>query len=485
MSLAQEAFSGILWTAAERVGIQFIQFAVIILLARVLTPADFGLVAMLMIVVTVSEVVVNGGYTAALIREPEITEEDKATTFWLNVVGAAVMYGLIWLAAPLIAAFFDQPQLVGLTRFMALSLVFVAVTLVQQAELTHRMDFKRLSLVTVAAAAVAGAIAITAALLGAGVWALAVNYVMLAAWTSIFLLAVEPWYPKQWLRRRSVRKVFGFGSRLAVSGLLNHAFQNVYNVVIGKFFSAATLGFYTQANNFQRIASKGVVGMLQKVTYPLLARSNNDPARLRGGYRKIIQVSSYVIFPGMVGLALTAEPLILTLLGDRWRATTPFLQILCISGALYHLHSINLSILKVVGRTDLFLRLEVIKQVNVAIAILIGLQFGIWGLLAGQVVSSYVALLINMYYTRTFIDYSIPQQLRDIGSVLWLSVPMALAVLLVGWVAPGPPAVRLLLMVVTGVAVYILTGMMARAAPLRIVITLLTTRFPSLSRGSA
>lgn len=482
-SLAQEALSGILWTAAEKVGIQFIQFAVLIVLGRVLAPEHFGLVAMLMIVFAVSGVVVEGGYTAALIREPEITEEDKATTFWLNIGGALVMYIAIWFAAPSIARFFEEPELVWLTRVMGLSLVFTAPTLVQQAELIHGLDFRRLGMVGLAAASVAGAIAVTAALMGAGVWALAANYVLVAAFTSLFLFLAKPWRPKQGLSRRSVRKVFGFGSKLAASGLLNQGFTNVYKVVIGKFFAAATLGFYTQAQNFQRVASNGLTGMLQKVTYPLLARANDDPARLKRGYRTIIQVSSYVIFPAMLGLALTAEPLLVTLLGPRWLPAVPFLQILCVSGALYHLHAINLNILKVVGRTDLFLRLEVIKKVNITIAIVIGLQFGIWGLLVGQVIASYVALFINMYYTRTFIDYSMPEQLRDIGSVLWLSAPMVAVVAGLGTLSPPAP-VRLALMVLAGMVTYVVTGALTRAAPLRIVLQLLTNRFPKLARFS-
>ena len=184
------------------------------------------------------------------------------------------------------------------------------------------------------------------------------------------------------------------------------------------------------------------MGTLQKVTYPLLAKANDDPARLKRGYRKIIQVSSYVIFPAMVGMALAAEPLVLTLVGEQWLQTVPFLQILCVSGALYHLHSINLNVLKVVGRSDLFLKLEVIKKVNITIAIVIGIQFGIWGLLIGQVVSSYVALFINMYYTRGFIDYSIPEQLRDILRVLSLSIPMAACVWLAGVFGPRGGSIK-------------------------------------------
>lgn len=482
MSLTQQAFSGVLWTAGERFGVQLIQFVVVVVLARLLTPEDFGLVAMLMVIFAISSVLVNGGFTAALIREPEITEEDKCTAFWLNLGAAIVLYVVIWVAAPTVAAFFGQPELVDLTRFMGLHLFFLSLTLVQQAELSHGLLFKRLGLVSLAAATGSGVVAVGLALAGTGVWALAANFVLLSAFTSLLLWIVNPWLPRRWVSSGSFRKLFGFGWKLAASGLLDQTYQNIYKVVIGKFFAAATLGFYTQAQSFQRMPSQSLVGMLQKVTYPLLARVNDDPVRLKRGYRKIIQASSYIIFPAMVGMALTAEPLVLTLVGARWLETVPFLQILCVSGALYHLHSININILKVVGRSDLILRLEVIKKANITVAIIVGIQFGIWGLLIGQVVSSYIALFINMYYTRSLIDFSTRSQLADIFSVLWQSVPMALVVVAVLSMVSGPPALRLASAVAAGLVSYLATGILTRPRTLADITAMAAGRFPALAR---
>ena len=486
MSFADKAFSGVLWAAAERFGVQLIQFGVLVVLARLLTPEDFGLVGMLAVVFAVSSVLVNGGFTEALIREREISEEDKATAFWLNLGAAVVLYGLIWISAPAVAGFFERPELVGLTRFMAVNLLFLALTLVQQAELTHGLAFRKLGLVSVSAAALTGVVAVSLAYAGFGVWALAVNYVLMAMWTSAILWLVHPWRPKFWVRRESLSRLFGFGWKLTASGLLDQIYENIYRVVIGKFFSAATLGFYTQAQTFQRAASQSIVGIFQKVTYPLLARSSDDPARLKRGYRKVIQVSCYVIFPAVVGMGLTARPLVLTMLGEKWLEAVPFLQVLCVSGALYHLHSINLNILKVVGRSDLFLRLEMIKKINTTVAIVVGLQFGIWGLLIGQVISSYVALFINMYFTRSFIDYGIREQLKDIGSVLGQSVPLAVWVLLI--VAPffsEPPGFILAAAVVGGIGTYLVTGLATRCTALQDVFRLFKARFPRLRPFSA
>lgn len=482
MSLAQRAASGVLWTAAERVGVQALQFVVLVVLARLLSPADFGLVAMLMVVFGVSSALVNGGFAAALIREPEITEEDKSTAFWMNVATSLVLYVCIWFAAPAIAAFFEQPELTGLTRFMALNLVFLALTLVQQAELSHGFAFRKLGLLSIAASVVTGAASITLALLGFGAWALAAKYVLFTATNTVLLYWAHPWLPRRFFDRGSFEKLFGFGWKLAASGVLNEAFLHVYKVVIGKFFAAATLGFYTQAQNFQNVASRSFSEVLQKVTYPILSRARDEPRRLKHGYRKMIRTSSFVVFPVMIGIAVTARPLVLAVLGERWLAMVPFLQLLCVSGALHHLHTINLTILKVVGRTDLFLKIEVIKKLNIAVAILVGLQFGLWGLLVGQVVAAYVALFVNMLFTRRFIDYSIPEQLRDIASVLWLSVPMAAAAVAVDLLLPAAPVLELAAMATVGALVYLLTSVLAEADPLRTIVDLLEPRFGWLRR---
>lgn len=482
MSLAQKAFSGVIWTAAERIGLQLIQFAVVVVLARLLSPADFGVVALLMVVFAVSGVLVNGGFTAALIRESNLTEADKSTAFWLNVFAALALYVIIWIGAPAIASFFGTPQLSGLTRFMALSLIFQALSLVQQADLTHRLAFKQLGLRSIAASLVTGVIAIIAAVLGAGAWALAIQFVLVAAFNALFLWLINPWHPKYLVNRNSFNKLFGFGWKLALSGLINEVYLNIYRMVIGKMFSPVILGYYTQAQSFQSLASKSLVEMLQKVTYPVLAKVNTDPTRLKRGYKTMIRISSYVVFPAMIGMALVSEPLIVTLVGEKWRDSIPFLKLLCISGALYHLHSINLNVLKVLGRSDLFLRLEIIKKVNTTIAVIVGLQFGIWGLLTAQVVSSYVALFINMYYTRRFIDYSITEQLRDVGEILIYSLPMAIVVWLAGMLTPGMITGRLVIMIVSGIVSYLLIGILTGAEPIRIAGNVLSGHIPALQR---
>jgi O-antigen/teichoic acid export membrane protein len=482
MSLGQRALGGFFWTAIEKFGGQGIQFLVLIVLARMLTPEEFGLVAMVMVFFSLSQNLISSGFAQALIREKKISEEDKSTTFYLNLILAIIMFAILWVTSPFIAAFFEQAKLIELIRFMSLTLFFFSVTIVQRAMFTQALKFKSMMYIEIASSVLTGIVAVVLAFMGYGVWALAVKFVAISFFNSIFFYVANPWYPKSFINTDSLKKLFSFGSNLMLSGLINTAFTNLYKIVIAKFFSAATLGFYAQAMNFRDMFSKHLINTLQKVTYPILSRTNDDQERLKQGYRKIIQVTSFFIFPALLGLGLVAEPLIRLTVGERWLQTVPMLQLLCLSGMLYHLHSINLNILKVVGRTDLFLKLEVIKKVKTVIVVAITLQFGIWGLLIGQVLNSYVSLFINMYYTTTFLDYSIKDQFKDLFPILLQSVPMVLVVFGINLAIDSYPLLELLLMVGAGFVVYAATNYFTNSIPFQHVIHILQPRVPFLQR---
>lgn len=482
MSLAQKALSGFIWTAITKFGSQGIQFLVLIVLARLLVPADFGLVAILMGFFAVSKTLIDSGFAQAIIREKEISEEDKSTTFFLNLFVALGIYFILWFSAPAIATFFNQTLLVDLLRFMALLLIFQSITIVQQATFTQELKFKSIMYIEMSAVFITGILAIILAYLGYGVWALALKFVANSFFNALFFYVANPWYPKTFIHKSSFDKLFGFGSKLMVSGLLNSAFTQLYTFVIAKFFSMATLGFYAKAMNFRDIFSRHLINTLQKVTYPILSKTNDNPDRLKSGYLKIIQITSFLIFPALLGLALVAEPLIKTTIGDSWMTSVPMLQLLCLSGMLYHLHSINLNILKVVGRSDLFLRLEIIKKIMTVIAVAVSLPFGIWGLLIGQVVNSYLGLFVNMYYTTTFLNYSIYDQFKDIIPILLLSVPMMVVVFGLQLLLNVPAPIELIIMTLAGVIVYVLTNLIIKPEPLSHVIALLKPRIPLLNK---
>src|SRR5690625_896987 len=424
-SLKSQASKGVIWTAAERFGQQLIQAVIFVILARLLTPEDFGLIAMIMIFFAVSQSFIDSGMGQALIRLKEITDEDRSTVFWFNLLISLLFYGLLYISAPAIARFYEQPDLVELTRVMGLAVSFFGIAIVQRSEMTQQLEFKKQAFAQIPAVMIAGITSVSLAYLGHGVWALAFQYLLLALVSSIILWIQQPAKIHFSFYKESFKNLFGFGYKLFISGMINTVYSHIYKLVIGKYFAAATLGYYTQAVNVKRLASNNFIAVIQKVTYPLLSKTADDPKRMKRGCRQVIQSSTFLIFPGMLLLFIFAEPLMIYVLGEQWQPAAPFLQIIFMHGILYHLHAINLNILKVMGRSDLFLKLEIIKKTNITIAIIIGLQFGIWGLLIGQVISSYVSLFINTYYTARFIDYSITEQVMDVVKVMLLSVPMA------------------------------------------------------------
>jgi len=481
-SLGQRTLSGFLWTFASETGTRAISFIIGIVLARLLAPEHFGLIAMLYIFFEISNSFVNSGFSQALIRKDTITEEDKSTTFIINVSIAVFFYLLLWHGAPNIARFFDQPQLVSLTRFMGLTVLIQAFVIVQRATFTQQLRFREIGIITLVANLLAGITGITLAYLGFEVWALANKYVLLILFKTCIFWILQPWFPKKWFSRDSFKYLFGFGSKLLAAGLLDTFFKNIYKVIIGRVFSATMLGFYTHAQTYVQTASKGSINTIQKVTYPILSKTKNDPLRLKNAYRKIIKTTSFIIFPLVTGLALIAEPMVLTLVGNQWLPAVPFLQILCISGAIYHLHSINLNILKVVGRSDLFLKIEIIKKINITVAIVVGLQFGIWGLMIAQVISSYVALFVNLYYTKQFISYPYHEQFKDLFPVVLHMLPMVLVVYGIAAIPAINVSVKLLLAIGMGAATYLLTSIMVKSEVLRDIKSLLGERFQLLNK---
>ncbi len=478
MSLKTQASKGFIWVAIERFGQQILQSVIFVILARLLSPEDFGLVAMLMIFFEVGQTFVDSGMGQSLIRKEEITDQDRSTVFWFNLLVSFIFYGLIYMGAPYIADFYSRPELIDLTRVMGLSIIFFGIAIIQRSEMTQQLQFKKQAYAQIPAMVIAGTLSIIMAYNGYGVWALATQYLLVAFCSSLILWMLQPSVIEFKFNKNSFNELFGFGYKLLISGIISTIYQHVYKLVIGKYFLASTLGYYTQAKKMQDLASKNLVGIIQKITYPLLAKAGKEPERLKRGYRQVIQLSSFLIFPGILLLIILAEPIVVFVLGPQWAPSIPFLQIVCVSGILYHLHSINLNILKVLGRSDLFLKLEIIKKVNTTIAILIGLQFGIYGLLIGQVISSYIALIINTYYTAKFLDYTIAEQAKDVLKVLLLSFPMVLTIGSLSYFFPAKSVVFLILYLGLAGAIYTVGNLIIKPEIVRILVSLFGNKIP-------
>lgn len=401
-----------LWSAVERFSTQGIQFLFGILLARLLTPNDYGMIAMLTIFIAVSQTFIDSGFGNALIRKLDRTEADKATVFFFNIFMAMACYGIIFLSAPLIAQFYSMPELTDILRILAINLIIQAFGSIQHLNLTIDLNFKALAKVTFIGAIVGGTAGLICAYNGLGVWSLVVQQMATTSCRVILFWVLVHWRPKTFFNKSSFKNMFGFGSKLLASGLLNTLYDNIYDLIIGKAFAAATLGNYSRASHFANFPSSNVTGIFQRVTYPVLSKIQDDPDKLRKGYLKFLNMATLVIFPLMIGLAALAKPFILLVLTDKWFDVILILQIICIAQMWYPVHAINLNILQVMGRSDLFLKLEIIKKIEGITVLCITLPFGIIAMCFGQWFNAIFGLVVNTYYSGKLLNAGLLPQIK-------------------------------------------------------------------------
>lgn len=482
LSLSQKALRGVVWALVERYGGRTVQFFTALFLYRLLVPQDYGLIALIAVFFALANVLVDSGFSQALIREKEITIEDRCTTFYVNLIIAICIYTTLWFTAPLISNFYDHSELTNLTRFMGVSVILYSLSIIQRVYFIHKLNFRTQAYINVIGTLISSLVAVVLAYNGFGVWALASQYIALSITTTFLFWVVHPWFPKQFIARNSFNKLFRFGSKLMLSGVINISFMHAYKIIIGKVYAIIFLGYYDQANNLKNIVSENFVSAIVKVFYPTLSKVKEDKDRLKKAYVKILKATSYIVFPCLAGLGLVAEPFILTIAGPKWVGAISLLQILVFSGAIFHLHVINIDLLKIMSRTDLILRLEIYKKIGVVIAIFVGLRFGFHGLVIAQVVSSYISLIINMIYTSELINYSKIEQFKDISVSFSLSVPMILIVYLSGWINLELMSFKLLVMMFIGICIYGLTSFILKPEPFKDLINIFTPRLPFLSK---
>jgi len=406
-------------------------------MARVLTPEDYGLVGMLTIFIAISQALIDSGFSQALIRKQDRSEIDNSTVFYFNIAVGCILYLILFFSAPLIARFYNEPVLVPLTRVISLSVVINSFVVVQRALLTVKIDFKTQAKASLTASIVSGVVGIIMVYTGWGVWSI-VWYQISNLLINVALLWVfSKWRPTWQYSWASFRELFGFGSKLAISAILDTLYQNVYLIVIGKVFKAADLGYYTRAHQFASFPSSNLTGIIQRVTFPVLCTIQDDDDRLRDVYRRFLRLSAFIIFPLMAGLAAVAHPLVVILLKEQWAFTAVLLQIVCFSMMWYPIHAINLNLLQVKGRSDLFLKLEIWKKC-IGVAILCAtVPFGLVAMCFGSIASSIIALIINTYYTGKLIQVGFLTQMRDLLPTLAYSLTTGAFVLGIVNILPG------------------------------------------------
>ncbi len=461
-SLKHKTVKGTLWSTIERFSVQSITFVVMIVMARLLTPSDYGLVGMLSVFIAISQSLIDSGFSQALIRKQDRSEIDNSTVFYFNIVVGISLYLILFLSAPLIARFYHEPLLTPITRAVGLSLIFNSLVVVQRALLTVNLDFKTQAKASFTGAIISGIAGILMAYKGFGVWAIVCQQLTNLAIFSVALWVLSKWKPIRAFSWSSFRELFGFGSKLLASGLLDTLYRNIYLIVIGKVFRASDLGYYTRANQFADFASSNITGIMQRVTYPVLCSIQDDEVRLANVYRKLLKTSAFIIFPLMLGIAAVSKPLISTFLTDKWLFSAVLLQIICFSQMWYPVHAINLNLLQVKGRSDLFLRLEIIKKI-IGVAILcLTLPLGLIALCWGMVASSLIALVINTHYTGKLIHLGFFAQMRDLLPTFLLSSACAATIYATVSLLPLTSGAILAIGIAEGIMLYALLARLFR-----------------------
>lgn len=403
-----------IWSAVERFSTQGVQFIFGIVLARLLTPADYGVIAMLTIFLAVSQTFIDSGFGNAIIRKIDRTEKDMATMFFFNIGMSTVCYAIIFFLAPFIASFYNMPDLTLILRVLAIKLILQSFSAIQITNLTIKINFKKQAKISLAAAVLSGGVGIAFAYMGYGVWSLVIQSLFSSAFSSILYWIVVRWYPQCFFSKESFKSLFSYGSKLLISGLLDTTFKNLYPLVIGKFYSASQLGGYAKADRFSQFPSSNLTAILQRVSFPVLSSLQHDPERLRNSYLKFLNYATVLIFPLMTGLLALAKPLTLLLLTDKWIDMILLLQILCLAMMWYPVHSINLNLLQVLGRSDLFLKLEIIKKILGVCILCSTLPFGITALCIGKIVESITELIADTYYSGKLMKAGLLTQMKFI-----------------------------------------------------------------------
>lgn len=452
-SLKRKTTIGVLWSGIERFSTQGIHFLVTLVLARLLSPQDFGLIGMLTVFIFVAQTLVDSGFTLALIRKQDRTYIDNCTVFYFNIFTSVLIYILLYAIAPWVAEFFHEPYLVILMRVLCIVVIINSFSVIQRVQYTAAVNFKVLAKATTIAAVLSGVVGIYFAYEGAGVWALVYQQLSSAVFTTSLLWYYSSWRPKLIFSWKSFKDLYLFGFNLMIVSLVEVLYQNSYQIFIGRFFSTVQLGHFTQAKHISSILSSNVSNIVGRVTYPIMSGIQDNKKRLSEVYRKLARVLAFLIFPIMCGLAALSFPTVEILIGSKWHFAAVLMIPLAFSFMFYPIHSVNMNILQVKGKSKLYLKSEMIKKV-ISISILIGtIPFGVVVMCYGRIVSSILTLLINMYYTSKEVDVKLSSLINDLLPILCLSMSMFVVIWLVT-LSMGNIYIQFLVGLLVGALVY-------------------------------
>ena len=475
-SLKSIATRGMIWNAVEKFSTQGGQLIIYIVLARLLMPEDFGLIGMLSIFIAISQTFIDSGMGSGLIQKKDRSEIDFSTVFVFNLAVSTLLYVLLFVSSPLIANFYEKAQLTILTRVLGLNLIINSFAIVQRTKFTIDIDFKILAKINVISVIISGVFAITSAYIGMGVWALVILNLIRAFVTTLLLWFYKNWRLSLKFSKQSFKNLFGFGSKLLIAGLYANTLREVYNIVIGKAYSAAELGYYTTSKRITDISAGTVTSILQQVTYPILASLQNEKERLISAYSRLIRMTAFVIFPAMTLSALLADPFIRLLFTEEWAPAIVLLQWLCFAHIVTPISTINMNILNAVGRSDLFLKVDLSKAPIIIATLIITIPMGLKAIVIGNVINTGLSFFINAYMPGKLFGYGAFKQLKDMIPVFVATGFMALFVYL-GTLISEIIILDIIIGIVLGLLTYLFIAYIFKMEELKEIINLFKLRF--------
>lgn len=424
-----KAISGSLWVMLERLSVQACQFVIGVVLARLLLPEDYGVIGMLAIFMALAQSILDSGFNRALIQKKDRNDIDYSTVFYFNLVVSIVIYAIFFVSASFIADFYNTPILEDVTKVVSISVIINAISLVQTAKLTIELNFKLQTIATLLSAIISGIIGIGMAYSGYGVWSLVSQSVSAALFRTVVLIAFSHWKPLFVFSVESFRKLFSFGSKLLLGDFIHTIYSNMYTLVIGKAFNASDVGYFNRANGFAILPPNIFGQVVNKVMFPVLADRQDDDISLLNAYNNMFRMPMFFFIPFMFLMAALSEPIIITLIGEKWRVCIPLMQVLCIGYIFSPLSILNLNLLYVKGRSDISLKLDLIKKPIGIMLLFASVPFGLWWMCFGKAVYDIIAFAMNCYYTKKLLNYGFLEQLNGIKTIIINSIIMFVIVI--------------------------------------------------------
>ena len=453
--MKKNVVSGLIWKFIERIGVQGVQFIISIILARLLLPEEYGVIALITIFLNIANIFIQSGFSSAIIQKKEVDEADCDSVFYFNLIISIVAYFILYMLAPIIANFYKKPILSSVLRVQAITLIIGGLNAVQNAIIQRKMQFKKLFIVSLVAIIIQGLVGIFMAYKNYGVWSLVISNLVGSIVTTVILWFITSWRPKFNFSITKLKSMFKFGSRLLLSSLIDTIYNNLYSLIIGKKYDQKMLAYYNRGQNIPNLLVTNINSSIDGVLFPALSTYQDDKKGMKMLVRRSIVTSSFIVFPIMFGLLVISKPLTIILLTDKWIDSIPFMKLSCIMYAMWPIHTANLQAIKAMGRSDVFFKLEVIKKILGIAIIIITIPFGVYAMMIGSVINSILCTFINAYPNKRLLEYDYFQQIKDILPSLILSITMSIIISCIS-LFDLSNFVVILLQIVLGIFVYIL-----------------------------